>query len=105
MALLEYPKIMKIIKKVIYYFIGIFVIGFVIYVVMPKPLYQPAAWGVTADGGYKQYQFSSYLDFLKNDRPQKEILNRKAFPNYFPTTKSIREEIFNWLALKEDDKP
>ncbi len=30
-----------------------------------------------------KYTYSSYADYDENDRPQKEILNKKAFPEYF----------------------
>ena len=48
------------------------------------------------------YQYSSYLDYIGKDRIQNKILNRKAFPNYFPTQKEFSEEIFEWINFKND---
>jgi len=48
----------------------------------------------------EEYVFSSYLDYLEEDRPQKVILNKSAFPKYFEDRKSIEGEIFDWLTVK-----
>ena len=47
-----------------------------------------------------QYQYSSYFDYLGKDRIQNRILNRKAFPNHFPTKLEFLKEIFEWISLK-----
>jgi|SRR3989344_2739011 len=47
------------------------------------------------------YQYSSYLDYLGKDRIQNKILNRKSFPNYFPTQKDFSNEIFEWISFNE----
>lgn len=49
----------------------------------------------------EDYKFSSYQDYLGHNRIQKEIINPKAFPNYFPTSNLFKEEIFDWLIQKE----
>lgn len=46
------------------------------------------------------YQYSSYLDYLGTKRIQNNILNKKAFPEYFPNKKSFIKEIFEWLNYK-----
>lgn len=48
----------------------------------------------------KQYPFSSYLDYIGDNRQQKEIINKKAFPNYFPTINQFEREIFEWLSYR-----
>jgi putative transposase len=48
-----------------------------------------------------KYQYSSFLDFIGENRPQKQILDTKAFPEYFPDEKSFIKEIFEWLSYKE----
>jgi len=49
----------------------------------------------------QDYKYSSYLD---NDivRPEANILNRSAFPEYFATKKSNDAELLEWLSYKED---
>jgi len=49
-----------------------------------------------------QYYPSSYLDYLGKDRAQNKILNRKAFPSYFPTQKEFSGEIFEWINFQID---
>jgi len=48
----------------------------------------------------EQYPYSSYPDYLGSFRYQNKIINPADFPDYFTTKKSIGEEIFNWLNLK-----
>lgn len=45
------------------------------------------------------YKFSSYLDYMKYDRPDKVIVDRENFPDYFTTKKSFESEIFDWISL------
>ncbi len=49
------------------------------------------------------YAFSSFLDYKNNDREQGAIINRKSFPDYFPTQNDFEEEIFDWLSYQEDE--
>lgn len=50
----------------------------------------------------KQYKYSSYLDYFKNDREEECILNRWVFPNYFPTKEKFQNEIFEWISYRQD---
>src|SRR3989339_318744 len=50
-----------------------------------------------------QYQYSSYVDYMGIERIQNKVLNRKAFPDYFPTQKDFLREIFEWISFKEID--
>ena len=45
----------------------------------------------------RNYQHSSYLDYLNGDRIKLKILDKKEFPNYFPSKKSFEGEILEWL--------
>ncbi|MFA6393064.1 MAG: transposase [Candidatus Paceibacterota bacterium] len=47
------------------------------------------------------YKYSSYLDFIGEKRIQNIILNREAFPKYFPNKKSFIKEIFEWLGYDD----
>ena len=47
------------------------------------------------------YKYSSYLDYLRDDRSQKNILNIKAFPEYFTDSETFSKEIFDWLSYPE----
>jgi len=48
----------------------------------------------------KNYKYSSFQDYLGISRKERVILNRKAFPDYFPTTKNFTKEIFDWLKIE-----
>jgi len=47
-----------------------------------------------------KYKHSSFLDYLHIDRDQNAILNRKDFPNYFPTKNNFIKEILEWIDYK-----
>lgn len=47
-----------------------------------------------------KYQFSSFLDYIGNERIQNKILCKKDFPKYFPGQKSFLAEIFEWLTYR-----
>lgn len=45
------------------------------------------------------YKYSSYRDYFSPEsRIESVILNKKDFPNYFPTKQKFQKEIFEWLA-------
>lgn len=46
-----------------------------------------------------EYQYSSYIDYLKIERGQNKILNLKAFPDYFPSKEKFKNEIFDWINI------
>src|SRR3989344_6382278 len=48
----------------------------------------------------EQFIYSSFQDYLGVKRPQKVILNTKAFPNYFSSPNQFRNEIFDWVDYK-----
>ena len=45
----------------------------------------------------KDYRHSSFKDFFKEVRIESNILNIKAFPDYFPTAKTFIKEIIEWI--------
>jgi len=45
------------------------------------------------------YKFSSYTDYLGQEREDKVILDKSDFPDYFPTRASFQREIADWLNL------
>ncbi len=49
----------------------------------------------------KSYEYSSYLDYIKDSRGYRFILNKEAFPEYFESIKDFNQEIFDWLTLNE----
>lgn len=51
----------------------------------------------------KSYWNSSYLDFLGFERPEAEILNRAAFPQYFEDPYSFQDFIQEWLLCSHDE--
>ena len=44
-----------------------------------------------------QYKYSSFLDYLGENRVQNKVLNMIMFPKYFPKQKDFIKEIFEWL--------
>lgn len=50
----------------------------------------------------KNYKYSSYRDYLGINRFENTILNREAFPDYFPNKEVFTKEIFEWLSFNED---
>jgi REP element-mobilizing transposase RayT len=51
----------------------------------------------------KNYQYSSYRDYLGIDRFESAILNKEDFPNYFPNKERFTKEIFEWLSFDDED--
>ncbi len=49
----------------------------------------------------KEYKYSSYLDYKEANRQQALIINRKSFPEYFPTQKYFDNEILDWITDNE----
>lgn len=48
----------------------------------------------------RNYQYSSYLDYLGHNRKEKLILTKKAFPEYFETHTAFRKFVSWWLDFK-----
>ncbi len=44
------------------------------------------------------YHYSSYLDYSLSERKEGKILNRSAFPDYFPEKSLFNKEIFDWIS-------
>lgn len=44
-----------------------------------------------------KYKWSSYCDFLSEDRIEQRLLDRRDFPSYFRNKKSFQKEIFEWF--------
>ena len=47
-----------------------------------------------------KYKYSSYLDFIGENRVQNKILDINYFPKYFSNKTSFTKEIFEWLNFK-----
>ena len=47
----------------------------------------------------KNYQWSSYQDYIGINRVQRKILTTKDFPEYFTNVKIFEREIFEWLLF------
>ena len=52
-----------------------------------------------AMGYLNKYQYSSYLDYIQEERLRLKILDKKAFPQYFTSRGIFEGEIFEWLAF------
>ena len=48
----------------------------------------------------REYVFSSYVDYVKTERMESAILNKKVFPEYFSTAKDFNNMISDWLSFK-----
>lgn len=52
----------------------------------------------------EKYKYSSYNDFLKEQsRKELKILNKPAFPNYFPSFESFEKETFEWINYNKNE--
>ena len=51
-----------------------------------------------------KYAYSSFLDYLGENRPEKAILNRREFPNYFPSKRHFENEILDWINYNNETK-
>lgn len=47
------------------------------------------------------YKYSSYSDYLTENRKERSILNKEVFPEYFTITKNFDDFINFWLTFKE----
>jgi len=52
----------------------------------------------------KEYLYSSYSDYCGNERPQNNILNKEAFPEYFESFFDFKEMIREWLDFNSGDE-
>lgn len=52
-------------------------------------------------GFLESYQYSSYMDYLGEERVESTILNRKEFPEYFVDVKSFKDFVENYFIAKE----
>ncbi|MCX6753880.1 MAG: transposase [Candidatus Nomurabacteria bacterium] len=48
-----------------------------------------------------KYKYSSYFDYLGENRVQNKVLNMNSFPQYFSSKKAFKNEIFEWLSYKD----
>src|SRR3989344_3081090 len=45
----------------------------------------------------KSYKYSSFIDYLEENRLENIIVSKSSFPNYFPNKKDFIEEIMTWI--------
>jgi putative transposase len=45
----------------------------------------------------KKYKYSSYIDYLGENRPENVIISKSSFPDYFPGIKNFIKEIISWI--------
>lgn len=50
------------------------------------------------------YEYSSYLEYTGVKRKQNSILNRKDYPNYFPSIKNFKGEILDWINYQDQSE-
>ena len=63
-------------------------------------------WKHDRSGGEKDilflrnYKYSSFLEYFENNNENSlNIINRKAFPDYFPERSIFEKELFSWIRL------
>ncbi len=44
------------------------------------------------------FHYSSLPDYLSSQRPEKVLLSKSEFPDYFSTCKDVEAELFEWLT-------
>ena len=50
----------------------------------------------------KNYNYSSYIDYSGQKRPEGLIIKSNAFPAYFTKKNSLEKELFEWLSYRQD---
>ena len=48
------------------------------------------------------YKYSSYLEYAGLKRKQNAILDRKTFPDYFPSIANFKKEILEWISYHDE---
>jgi putative transposase len=48
------------------------------------------------------YKYSSFVDYMGVKRKENNILNTKAFPEYFESVEDFQNNIFDWLDFNPD---
>lgn len=48
-----------------------------------------------------KYKYSSYLDYLGENRVQNKVLEINSFPKYFSSKIAFKKEIFEWITHKD----
>lgn len=56
---------------------------------------------VKTEAYLRNYQYSSYQDYLGKNRKGKSILTKNAFPKYFETDTAFRKFVSWWLSYKD----
>ncbi|MEK7131819.1 MAG: transposase [Patescibacteria group bacterium] len=52
----------------------------------------------------KNYRYSSYPDYMGENRVETAILNKSAFPEYFESHKEFEDYVDDWLNYQKDHK-
>jgi putative transposase len=50
----------------------------------------------------RNYKYSTFKDYLGENRIESIILDKKAFPNYFPNSRTFIKEILDWVNYKKE---
>jgi hypothetical protein len=50
----------------------------------------------------EKYAYSSYPDYLLNERDEGLILNKEAFPAFFESPASLRRDMAEWIELAKE---
>lgn len=51
----------------------------------------------------KEYKYSSYRDYVGEEREEGAILNKEAFPEYFSTSTDFEDMILEWINFDIED--
>jgi len=52
-----------------------------------------------------QYEYSSFIDYCNNKRPENKIINFDSLPSYFETPANFKKNVTNWLSFKDVESP
>ena len=58
---------------------------------------------VKATDFLKNYKYSSFRDYLNENREESVILRKKSFPNYFTTKGVFLKEILDWINYNKQN--
>jgi putative transposase len=58
---------------------------------------------IAAKNYLNNYKYSSYIDFLGENRKEKNILAPESYPQYFETLKDFEDFVDEWLTFNEEE--
>jgi len=53
----------------------------------------------------EEYPYSSFHSYIETNKKESLILTKESFPKYFPSKKTFKKEIIEWLSFNDNERP